>query len=111
MVLIVAIPLIAATFFVIERLADAQLKAQEQTLISSTRAIAAAVDAELKKYAVPSLQETLSKYIKSVEPFLTPFELNGTKKLSAELAREGGEGQKLQSLLVKRAREKENWVS
>lgn len=51
LVLIVAIPLIAATFFVIERLADAQLQTQEQTLISSTRAIAAAVEAELKKYA------------------------------------------------------------
>ena len=51
LVLIVAIPLIAATFFVIERLADAQLKAQEQTLISSTRAISAAVEAEIKKYA------------------------------------------------------------
>ena len=51
LVLIVAVPLIAATLVVVERLADAQSQAQEQTLIASTRAIAAAVDAELKKHA------------------------------------------------------------
>ena len=50
--LIVAIPLIAANLFVINRLASEQSEAQKQTLIATTRALAAAVDAELKKYAV-----------------------------------------------------------
>ncbi len=50
LVLITAIPLILATLLVIARFADAHSKAQELTLVSSTRALAAAVDAELKKY-------------------------------------------------------------
>jgi hypothetical protein len=50
--LIVAIPLVAANLFVIDRLASEQAEAQKHTLIATTRALAAAVDAELKKYAV-----------------------------------------------------------
>jgi hypothetical protein len=50
--LIVAVPLVAANLFVINRLALEQLEAQKQTLIATTRALSAAVDAELNKYAV-----------------------------------------------------------
>jgi hypothetical protein len=50
--LIVAIPLVAANFFVIGRLAAEQSAAQKETLVATTRALASAVAAELKKYAV-----------------------------------------------------------
>lgn len=50
--LIIAIPLIVANLFVINRLATTQSEAQKVSLVGTTRALAAAVDAELKKYAV-----------------------------------------------------------
>ena len=49
-VLIVAVPLVAATLFAMGWLASQQSEAQKQTLLATTRALAAAVDAELKKY-------------------------------------------------------------
>lgn len=52
LVLIIAVPLIAANLFVINRLAAGQSAAQKETLVGTTRALASAVDAELKKYAV-----------------------------------------------------------
>ena len=50
--LIIAVPLVAANLFVIDRLAYEQSEAQKQLLFATTRALAAAVDAELKKYVV-----------------------------------------------------------
>ena len=44
--LIVAIPLVAANLFVINRLAAEQSAAQKETLVATTRALAAAVDAD-----------------------------------------------------------------
>lgn len=65
LVLIVAVPLILATLLVIERLADAQWKTQEQTLVSSTRAIAAAVEAELNKYVTLGHALGTSEYLQT----------------------------------------------
>jgi len=50
--LIVAVPLVMATLFVIERMATEQSAAQRNTLTATTRALASAMDAELAKYAV-----------------------------------------------------------
>ena len=50
--LIIAVPLVAANLFVIDRLASEQSEAQKQLLFATTRALAAAVDAELQKYVV-----------------------------------------------------------
>ena len=52
LVLIIAVPLIVANLFVINQLASGQSDAQKETLVGTTRALASAVDAELKKYAV-----------------------------------------------------------
>lgn len=49
--LLVGLPLAAATLFVIERLAAAQRAAQEYAMIASTRALTAAVDGEIEKHA------------------------------------------------------------
>lgn len=65
LVLIVALPTIGATLLVIERFADAQTKAQEQTLISATRALAAAIDAELKKYVTLGHALGTSNYLQT----------------------------------------------
>jgi hypothetical protein len=43
---------VGANLFVIGRLAAEQSAAREETLLATTRALAAAVDAELKKYVV-----------------------------------------------------------
>ena len=50
--LIVAIPLVAANLFLIGRLTAEQSTAQRESLVATTRALAAAVDAELKTYIV-----------------------------------------------------------
>ena len=52
LILIVAIPLVAANLFVIGRLTAEQSTAQSESLVATTRALAAAVDADLKKYIV-----------------------------------------------------------
>lgn len=49
-ILMIAIPLIGTSVAIFYRLAAVQSEAQKQTLVSTTRALAAAVDAELKKY-------------------------------------------------------------
>lgn len=50
--LIGAVPLVAATLLVIDHLATEQSKAQRDMLEATTRALAAAVNAEYEKYAV-----------------------------------------------------------
>ena len=51
LVLFVSIPLVAATLLAIRSLVNELERAQAQTLLSTTRALAAAVSAELDKYA------------------------------------------------------------
>ena len=65
---------------------------------------------ELLKYGVPELQDTMSKYLRSVEPFLTQEEMAETKKSVEEFLQPGGEGEKLQEILKLRTAEKDNWV-
>ncbi|WP_168202894.1 MULTISPECIES: sensor histidine kinase [unclassified Tardiphaga] len=50
-ILIIAVPLIGTSVAIFYRLAAVQIEDQKQTLVATTRALAAAVDAEIKKYA------------------------------------------------------------
>lgn len=63
---------------------------------------------DLPSLPVPELDDTLDKYLKSVEPLLSPSELEHTKSVVEEF-REGA-GKKLQALLEERAGEERNWL-
>ncbi len=65
----------------------------------------------LPKLPVPKLNETLKKLLDSVEPHVNTSTFENTKNLAKEFGRPGGVGEKLQSLLEKRAETKENWLS
>ncbi|XP_046961406.1 carnitine O-acetyltransferase-like isoform X1 [Vanessa cardui] len=62
----------------------------------------------LPRLPVPKLGDTLNKYLKTVQPFLNDAEFNTTCNLVKEF--ESGMGQKLQSLLEKRAEQHLNWL-
>jgi len=64
----------------------------------------------LPKLPVPSLEETLSKYLKSVQPFVTEEELTRTKIICEKFGA-SPRVQELQRLLEKRAEEKHNWLA
>ena len=66
------------------------------------------LDEELPSLPVPSLDETLDKYLDSIEPFVTESELK-TTKIIVEKFRNGA-GEDLQDLLLKHAGERKNWV-
>ena len=57
---------------------------------------------ELKRFPVPSLQETLEKFTLSSAPFVTENELQQSKKVMEEFAKPGGQGEHLQNLLEQR---------
>ncbi|XP_075213461.1 carnitine O-acetyltransferase-like isoform X2 [Lycorma delicatula] len=59
---------------------------------------------------VPSLNETLTKYLKSVKPFLSTDEFTKTKNKVQNFCTPGGVGENLQKLLVKRGSEMDNWL-
>ncbi|CAI8009594.1 Carnitine O-acetyltransferase, mitochondrial, partial [Geodia barretti] len=64
---------------------------------------------QLTKLPVPSLQQTLDKYIASVEPLLTEEELSETKRRVEEFGRPGGIGETLQQKLLERAATRDSW--
>ncbi|XP_022693330.1 carnitine O-acetyltransferase-like isoform X1 [Varroa jacobsoni] len=66
---------------------------------------------ELPPLPLPPLKETVDKYLHSVQPYLTPDELNVTKKLADEFVAPGGVGETLHKLLAKRAAKEDNWLS
>lgn len=66
---------------------------------------------EVKKYPVPPLQETLSKYLKTVPQFLDKSEFETTLGAVKELGQRGGDGERLQLLLEDKASQSENWAS
>ncbi|KAJ1911813.1 hypothetical protein H4219_005817 [Mycoemilia scoparia] len=73
----------------------------------------------LPRLPIPSLQETLEKYLASVKPLLTPQEYERTKKIVARFGKISldknsppGPGQHLQQLLIERdIRQPDNWLS
>ena len=65
---------------------------------------------ELKRYPVPKLEDTMSKFLQTAKPFLTAQELEMTKSKITDLMKSGGTGQKLQELLEEKANNSDNWV-
>lgn len=67
--------------------------------------------AQLPKLPVPTLSETLAKYLRSVEPFLLPAQLQLTTAIVEEFTRPGGQGEVLQQRLEQFAQGKDNWLA
>lgn len=65
----------------------------------------------LPRLPVPKLNDTLSKFLETAEPHLTPDRFENTKNVVREFGKAGGIGEKLQKLLEQRAETKENWLS
>lgn len=59
---------------------------------------------------VPPLSQTLSGYLRALEPLLPPEELKHTRRMVQEFGRPGGLGAQLQDGLERRAMETKNWV-
>lgn len=63
----------------------------------------------LPSLPVPKLQQTLDKYLQTVEPLLNEEEFKRTIDIVQKFG--SGAGAKLQELLVKKAKNSENWLS
>ena len=66
-------------------------------------------DESLPRLPVPTLAETLDKYLVSLQPFLTQQELEHTSRLCRNF-RESPQGQLLQRLLLERSQARGNWL-
>lgn len=66
---------------------------------------------QLPKLPVPALSETCSKYLRSIEPFLSPSQLASTTAIVEEFSRPGGKGEVLQKRLEQFAEGKDNWLA
>lgn len=66
---------------------------------------------QLPKLPVPTLAETSAKYLRSVEPFLSPAQLQSTTAIFEEFIRPGGQGEVLQQRLEEFAQGKDNWLA
>lgn len=58
---------------------------------------------------VPTLSETMEKFLRTVEPHLNETEFANTRRIVRNF--ETGKGRKLQELLEERARSKESWLA
>ncbi|KAB7506160.1 Carnitine O-acetyltransferase [Armadillidium nasatum] len=65
----------------------------------------------LPRLPVPTLQETLKKYLKSVKPLVTDEEFRITEEIVNKFGAQNGLGEKLQSSLEERAKISENWLT
>lgn len=66
---------------------------------------------QLPKLPVPSLEETATKYLKTVEPFLNKEQLAATKQKVENFIQPGGAGEALQARLNDFASGKDNWLA
>ena len=66
----------------------------------------------LPRLPVPTLEETASRYLKSLEPLLTPEKLQASQAAVKEFIKPGGVGEKLQERLVARREDpnQKNWI-
>lgn len=65
----------------------------------------------LPHYPLPTLQDTLQKYLRSVQPLLSDDAYRQTETIVTNFARSNGAGPHLHTLLKKRADSTENWLS
>ncbi|RLV93216.1 Carnitine O-acetyltransferase mitochondrial [Spathaspora sp. JA1] len=66
---------------------------------------------QLPKLPVPALKDTAAKYLKSVEPFLSPAQLAETTAKVEDFVKSGGVGETLQARLTEFAKGKDNWLA
>ncbi|KAK7593027.1 hypothetical protein V9T40_007779 [Parthenolecanium corni] len=66
---------------------------------------------KLPQLPVPNLDDTLVRYLKSVQPFLSPDEYKVTEALVDDFKKQNGTGRQLQKFLEERASKEENWLS
>ena len=66
----------------------------------------------LPKLPVPTLKETVDRYLKSVHPLLSQSEFEDTRKAVADFVRPGGQGEILQQRLLARRQEpgRKSWI-
>ncbi|XP_045510869.1 carnitine O-acetyltransferase-like isoform X1 [Colias croceus] len=79
-----------------------------QLVSNYTSAKTASTTQNLPRLPVPKLNATLTKYLKTVRPFLNDEEFANTSNLVKKFA--SGDGQKLQTLLENRATKHQNWL-
>ena len=60
---------------------------------------------------VPSLQQTMDKYLLAVKALVDEEDFEYTKKVVEEFKKPKGIGELLQAQLVERAKREKNWVS
>ncbi|XP_061475447.1 carnitine O-acetyltransferase-like isoform X2 [Rhineura floridana] len=65
----------------------------------------------LPRQPLPSLAETMARYLRSLEPLVSPEELEQTRQLVAEFGVPDGEGERLQARLQRRVDRMENWIT
>ena len=65
---------------------------------------------QLPHLPVPTLEETTSKYLKTVKPLVLPEVYKQTEKNVAEFLKPGGDGERLQARLQERATKHKNWL-
>lgn len=65
----------------------------------------------LPRQPLPSLAQTMDRYLRSLEPLVSSEELEQTRQLLAEFGAPGGEGERLQARLQRRVARMENWIT
>ena len=65
---------------------------------------------ELPHLPVPSLQQSLSKYLQAVRCLVEDNDFNRTKRIAEDFGKEGGIGEMLQEKLIERSHIEVNWV-
>lgn len=65
----------------------------------------------LRKQPVPELSTTVGKFLLAVKPLLNETEFGEAQRIARDFIKQGGIGERLQSLLVERGNTTENWLS
>ena len=66
---------------------------------------------ELPHLPVPSLQQSLSKYLQAVRCLVEDNDFNRTKRIAEDFGKEGGIGEMLQEKLIERSHVEVNWIA
>ena len=69
------------------------------------------MDPELPSLPVPPLEQTMTKYINTLEPILFDSEYAQTKRVVADFMKPGGIGEQLQKKLEQKASKSNNWLA
>ena len=64
----------------------------------------------LPKLPVPDLSQSLEKYLRCIMPIVSEEDYKKTEAAVRDFAKQGGVGEQLQQILLKRAEETDNWV-